>query len=554
MSKLGAPVHISEVTSRTPSETTLDSPPVWSKPMSSEGVRKASVRPTYSFAHAENQWNDFRSANKGKGWNSTEMSRQYELAGHGKKKTKTTTKTTTKTKTMSKKKSGNIYRDKEYVNETFSKLGATKSGLSWCWNNPSACAIGAVGTGIAAGFAVWWIGGLLIAGIGWASWGMAAVLLGYSAIRAAREKMLKTYDESEEFAALSIGKLNKRIKDLKANQCAFNYSASCRTTTELLKAAEEVLDWQLKICSGGDCAETRALFEDVDASNLSEEEQDELIQKRKDLFFGHIWSQYKDVDDDKIKKLDRNNKKELKQMFKNFTDLNKNIFQDREDGRLVTASLGRGILVGETSTKQILKILAVRQKNMIARHINAIDEWIQLWEQFTEHKQLIVEGDLLKDISPKFKLAMKDAASRCKPESILLESDGDKEEQMTTKLRYKRDNVDRKVEQLQKLVFDMDASDEGSIVSNIQKNKELRDCFYNSVQQIETIFRIHQSRLENKSMLNAEIERANVSLENPKPELMERLCTIHDTPDNEYPKKDAVELAKWILDDDLTLI
>ena len=198
--------------------------------------------------------------------------------------------------------------NKESVKSKFSSMGAASSSFWWCYENPRACAAGVVVGGAVGAVAISTAWAWATAFVATAAWysaiGLGALVLASGTYIAVRSAMLKTYDAGEEFASLSTSELEAKIVELKANQCyRFDVRSSCYTAAELLKAAEDALSFQNKICDGSDCDEVRALFAGGENEGLSEEEQDELIQKRKDLFFGHIWSAHKSADDEKHQRI-----------------------------------------------------------------------------------------------------------------------------------------------------------------------------------------------------------------------------------------------------------
>ena len=435
--------------------------------------------------------------------------------------------------------------NKESVKSKFSAMGAASSSFWWCYENPRACASGVVVGGAVGAFAISTAWAWATAFVATAAWysaiGLAALVLASGTYLAYRTAMLKTYNDGEEYASLSTSELEAKIVELKANQCyRFDVRASCYTAVEHLKAAEDALSFQNKICDGSDCDDVRALFVGGENEGLSEEEQDELVQKRKDLFFGHIWSAHKSADDEKIKELEANNQKELKKLCDDFTSQNKNIFQYKENKKLVKASLtgSRGILAGEYETKDILKVLADKQKEIIGLHATAADEWVELYKAFEGHMKLIKQGDLFSSLPKEFVKKL-EKAGEFKPPSSLL-SDGDKDEQMRTKLKLERKVINKKVKKMQELVNAIDASEEGSVVARIQEERETKECFINSVGDIRDIFRKHQKKLQKKGALNADIAKAEIALEKPTKELMKRIC------DGDYPE-DALKLAKWVV-------
>jgi hypothetical protein len=436
--------------------------------------------------------------------------------------------------------------NKESVKSKFSAMGAASSSFWWCYENPRACAAGVVVGGAVGAFAISTAWAWATAFVATAAWysaaGLAALVLASGTYLAFRSAMLKTYDAGEEFASLSTSELEAKIVELKANQCyRFDVRSSCYTAAELLKAAEDALSFQNKICDGSDCDDVRALFVGGENEGLSEEEQDELVQKRKDLFFGHIWSAHESADDEKIKELEANNQKELKKLCDDFTSQNKNIFQYKENKKLVKASLtgSRGILTGEYETKDILKVLADKQKEIIGLHATAADEWVELYKAFEGHMKLIKQGDLFSSLPKEFVKKL-EKAGKYKPPANLFSEDGDKDEQMKSKLKLERKVINKNVKKMQELVNAIDVSEEGSVVARIQEERETKECFINSVGDIRDIFRKHQKKLQKKGALNADIAKAEIALEKPTKELMKRIC------DGDYPE-DALKLAKWVV-------
>ena len=434
--------------------------------------------------------------------------------------------------------------NKEGAKSTFSKLGAAKSSFWWCMENKAACAtigvVGVAGSYIAITAAVAYIAAALATAAWYTAIGLAGLGLFATAAIAIRSASLKTYEAGEEFASLSTRELEAKIADLKANQCyRFDVRASCYTTQQLLKAAEDALDFQNKICDGSDCAEVRALFDGDENEGLSEEEQDELIQKRKDLFFGHIWRVQESAEEGTFAKLEAKNRKGLQKLCDDFTRQNKEIFQYKKNKQLVKASLtgSRGILTGESETKDILKVLADKQKEIIGLHVAVVDEWVELYKAFEGHRKLIKQGGLL-DILPEEILHDMEKAGRYKPPSSLL-SDGDKDEQMKTKLGVPRKDINKYVKRLGLLINAVDASKEGSVVAQIQEEREMKECFIGTVGTITEIFRKYQKKLNKKNERSAAVEDAGLTLENPTTKLMKRICG------GNYPE-DALKLAKWI--------
>ena len=434
--------------------------------------------------------------------------------------------------------------NKEGAKSTFSKLGAAKSSFWWCMENKAACAtigvVGVAGSYIAITAAVAYITAALATAAWYTAIGLAGLGLFATAAIAIRSASLKTYEAGEEFASLSTRELEAKIADLKANQCyRFDVRASCYTTQQLLKAAEDALDFQNKICDGSDCAEVRALFDGDENEGLSEEEQDELIQKRKDLFFGHIWRVQESAEEGTFAELEANNQKKLKKLCDDFTRQNKEIFQYKKNKQLVKASLtgSRGILTGESETKDILKVLADKQKEIIGLHVAVVDEWVELYKAFEGHRKLIIQGGLL-DILPEEILHDMKKAVRNKPPSSLL-SDGDKDEQMKTKLGVPRKDINKYVKRLGLLINAVDASKEGSVVAKIQEEREMKECFIGTVGTITEIFRKYQKKLNKKNERSAAVEHAGLTLGNPTTKLMKRICG------GNYPE-DALKLAKWI--------
>jgi hypothetical protein len=436
--------------------------------------------------------------------------------------------------------------NKEGAKSTFSKLGAAKSSFWWCMENKAACAtigvVGVAGSYIAITAAVAYIAAALATAAWYTAIGLAGLGLFATAAIAIRSASLKTYEAGEEFASLSTRELEAKIADLKANLCyRFDVRASCYTTQQLLKAAEDALDFQNKICDGSDCAEVRALFDGDENEGLSEEEQDELIQKRKDLFFGHIWRVQESAEEDTFAELEANNREGLQKLCRDFTNQNEAIFQYKENKHLVRASLTgrhRGILKGEFETKDILKVLADKQKEIIGLHVAVVDEWVELYKAFEGHRKLIKQGGLL-DILPEEILHDMEKAGRYKPPSSLL-SDGDKDEQMKTKLGVPRNEINKYVKRLGLLINAVDASKEGSVVAQIQEEREMKECFIGTVGTITEIFRKHQKKMNKKNEGRSfEVEDAGKILENPTTKLMKRICG------GNYPE-DALKLAKWI--------
>ena len=438
--------------------------------------------------------------------------------------------------------------NKESVKSKFSAMGAASSSFWWCYENPRACAAGVVVGGAVGAFAISTAWAWATAFVATAAWysaiGLAALVLASGTYLAFRSAMLKTYDDGEEYASLSTSDLEAKIVELKANQCyRIDVRASCYTAVEHLKAAEDALSFQNKICDGSDCDDVRALFVGGENEGLSEEDQDELIQKRKDLFFGHIWSAHESADDEKIKELEAKNQKELKKLCEDFTTQNRRIFQYKENNKLVKASLTprhRGILTDEYETKDILKVLADKQKEIIGLHATAVDEWVELYKAFEGHMNMIHRLDLFRSLEDTFVTKLENAGE-FKPPPILL-SDGDKDKQMRTKLKLERKVINKNVKKMQELVNAIDASEEGSVVARIQEEKKTKECFVNSVGDIRDIFREHQKKLQKKGALNADIAKAEIAIEKPTKELMKRIC------DGDYPEDaDALKLAKWVL-------
>ena len=438
--------------------------------------------------------------------------------------------------------------NKESVKSKFSAMGAASSSFWWCYENPRACAAGVVVGGAVGAFAISTAWAWATAFVATAAWysaiGLAALVLASGTYLAFRSAMLKTYDDGEEYASLSTSDLEAKIVELKANQCyRIDVRASCYTAVEHLKAAEDALSFQNKICDGSDCDDVRALFKDIQDEDLSEEDQDELIQKRKDLFFGHIWSAHESADDEKIKELEAKNQKELKKLCEDFTTQNRRIFQYKENNKLVKASLTprhRGILTDEYETKDILKVLADKQKEIIGLHATAVDEWVELYKAFEGHMNMIHRLDLFRSLEDTFVTKLENAGE-FKPPPILL-SDGDKDKQMRTKLKLERKVINKNVKKMQELVNAIDASEEGSVVARIQEERKTKECFVNSVGDIRDIFREHQKKLQKKGALNADIAKAEIAIEKPTKELMKRIC------DGDYPEDaDALKLAKWVL-------
>ena len=441
--------------------------------------------------------------------------------------------------------------NKEVVKSKFSAMGAASSGFWWCMENKAVCATGAVvgvaGSYIAITAAVAYITAAAAVAAYYSAIGLLGLGLFATAAIAIRTASLKTYEAGEEFASLSTRELKAKIVELKANQCyKFDVRSSCYTAAELLAAAEDALSFQNKICDGSDCAEVRALFDGDENEGLSEEEQDELIQKRKDLFFGHIWRVQESAEEDTFAELEANNRTKLQKMCDDFTRQNKEIFLvEDEGGHLVKASLtgSKGILKGEYETNDILKVLADKQKEMIGLHSAAVDEWVELYKAFEGHRKLIKQGGLLDNLPEKLVKSMTkklEKAHDYKPPSSLL-SDGDKDKQMTIKLKTKRKLIDQKVRKLQKIVNAIDASEEGSVVAKIQEEKQTKECFIESVSEITDIFREHQKDMGTSGGRSKVIEAAGIALEGPKKELMRRICDATHFPE------DPLELAKWVL-------
>ena len=311
------------------------------------------------------------------------------------------------------------------------------------------------------------------------------------------------------------------------------------------------------------------LFGKTEGVGRTVEKQEEIIQKRKDLYFGTIWSIYKGADDDKIEELNANGKKELIILCKAFTLKNKKIFQYKENNKLVMASVTgrRGILEGERFTKDILKVLADTQKVIIAEHVVAVDEWVELYKVFQKQMEYITQGDLFKSLPKDFAKEL-ETACRYNPRltrtlSILLDPKEDKVEQMKAKQTIVRDKLDRNVKKLRRLVNALDTSDDESIVAKIREANELKVCFINSVADIKEIFRKHQKKLQKKKKkkkqdagaaasigsFSADILQAEIALEAPSQKLMKAIC------EGEYVKNketfvipsDAFKLAKWVV-------
>ena len=417
----------------------------------------------------------------------------------------------------------------------------------WCWNNPQACAIGGVVTAATIGFFLIPTGGLAAGGI-YIAWmvagGLGTIAVSLVAFERLRSLSLKTYDVGEQFATLTIDELEAKIVELEANQCWHTLTASCENSANLLVTAKKVLSFQNRVCDGDDCAETRALFTYSDATDLSEEAQSKLIQKRKDLYFGHIWSENEasqDESNDAIVKLEAKNKKELKSLLKRFTENNKNIFRYPEGGPLATAGLNSGIVEYEYSTSDILAKMAQVQKEMIGLHVTAIDEWVESWNSFTELRKEIFSDGSSEYLTKKFKDRLK-KAGKYQPPNILLGGASD-DVKMEKKLTIKRTFVDKGNKKVQALINDMDLSDGESIVGKIQEKVEIKRCFINNLAGIEETFRQHQKELKTASSRNAAIDKALGKLKKPSPELMKRICN------DDYKPDDPVALAEWILSD-----
>jgi len=431
--------------------------------------------------------------------------------------------------------------NKESVKSKFSAMGAASSGFWWCLENKAACATGAVigvaGSYLAITAAIAYITAAAAVAAYYSAIGLIGLAAFATAAIAIRSASLKTYEAGEEFASLSTSELKAKIVELKANQCyKIDLRPSCYTARDLLKAAQDALDFQNTVCDGSDCDEVRALFnkEDID---LSEED----IQKRKDLFFGHIWTIQQSAEEDTFAELEANNSKKLQKMCEEFTLSNKDIFHHVEGGHLVKASLtgSRGILVGEYETNDILEVLADKQKEIIGLHSAAVDEWVELSKAFKGHIKLIKQGNLWDRLPEKFIRKLGKARDYSPPSKLL--SDGDKDKQMKSKLSISRRDVDRNVRHLQKLVNAIDASEEGSIVAKIQEEKATKECFIESVGEITDIFREYQKEMGESDRRSAEIEEAGIALEKPTTELMRRICM-----ETHFPE-DPPELAKWIL-------
>jgi len=431
--------------------------------------------------------------------------------------------------------------NKEVVKSKFSAMGAASSGFWWCLENKAACATGAVigvaGSYLAITAAIAYITAAAAVAAYYSAIGLIGLAAFATAAIAIRSASLKTYEAGEEFASLSTSELKAKIVELKANQCyKIDLRPSCYTARDLLKAAQDALDFQNTVCDGSDCDEVRALFnkEDID---LSEED----IQKRKDLFFGHIWTIQQSAEEDTFAELEANNSKKLQKMCDEFTLSNKDIFRHVEGGHLVKASLtgSRGILVGEYETNDILEVLADKQKEIIGLHSAAVDEWVELSKAFKGHIKLIKQGNLWDRLPEKFIRKLGKARDYSPPSKLL--SDGDKDKQMKLKLSISRRDVDRNVRHLQKLVNAIDASEEGSIVAKIQEEKATKECFIESVGEITDIFREYQKEMGESDRRSAEIEEAGIALEKPTTELMRRICM-----ETHFPE-DPPELAKWIL-------
>ena len=462
---------------------------------------------------------------------------------------------------------------KEKAKKTFSKSSATSFGFRWCYEHPKQCLGGVLVGGAVTAFAIstaWaWATAFLATTVWWGGAGLSALAFGYASIIFYRSTMLKIYDEGVEFAELSREELVDKVAELKDNQCYTRLTANCRTKVELLKTAEEVLDWQNKLCEDGNCKDMLKLFGKTEGVGWTVEKQEEIIQKRKDLYFGTIWSIYKGADDDKIEELNANGKKELIILCKAFTLKNKKIFQYKENNKLVMASVTgrRGILEGERFTKDILKVLADTQKVIIAEHVVAVDEWVELYKVFQKQMEYIKEGDLFKSL-PKDFVKELETACRYNPRltrtlSILLDPKEDKVEQMKAKQTIVRDKLDRNVKKLRRLVNALDTSDDESIVAKIREANELKVCFINSVADIKEIFRKHQKKLQKKKKkkkqdagaaasigsFSADILQAEIALEAPSQKLMKAIC------EGEYVKNketfvipsDAFKLAKWVV-------
>ena len=441
---------------------------------------------------------------------------------------------------------------------SFSAMGAANASFWWCLESKShaaACALGAgaaVAVGGAAFTAAMAYATAALAGVAWyaavVGWygtvGLSALSLGYGVLLAKRELMLEQYDKEEKFAGLSTKELELRIEELKANQCwAVDLRTSCYTSADLLKSAQEVLDWQKKICENGDCKKLLKLFSDIDGAKLTQEEQEERIQKRKDLFFGHIWSQYKNIDDDKIKELEEDDLEGLQNLCDDFNRQNRNIFQHREDwnNELTTASVsgssyyisGGGILAGLTNTKEILKALADKQKEMIDLHNIAVAAWVQTYNAFASHMRIIDAKGLASKLPPSYYRQAKILLATHRPSSTLLE-DGDKDDQMEAKLSVVRGELDQKVETLQYMLDAVDVNN-GSVVESIREESSERNCLAKNTAKMFVILR--------GGGVTVDILRAQEILETPSEELMKKICKKNWERYQEKPGK----LAKWII-------
>merc|ERR1711865_1287608 len=125
----------------------------------------------------------------------------------------------------------------------------------------------------------------------------------------------------------------------------------------------------------------------------------------------------------------------------------------------VSASLtgSRGILTGEYETRDILKVLADKQKEIIGLQSAAVDEWVELYKVFQGHMKLIKQGDLFSSLPKDFVRKLEKARDYKPPSNLLL--DGDKDKQMKSKLSIDRKVIDKNVEKMTVLVNAIDASE-----------------------------------------------------------------------------------------------